>query len=215
MPDNMLVKVCGMREPENIKAVAATGADWLGFIFYPRSSRYVEDGTSLIPKEITHEGRYIKKVGVFVDAPQEEMLEKAESYSLDYLQLHGNESPDLCYALQKRGMKVIKAFSVATADDLLITNQYEGRADYFLFDTRCEGYGGSGKTFDWTLLTAYQGETPFLLSGGLNPDSLEALKAFNHPRFAGIDLNSGFELAPAWKDAEALNVFVAKWRQSR
>jgi phosphoribosylanthranilate isomerase len=135
-------------------------------------------------------------------------MKKAADYRLDYLQLHGDESPDFCHTLQKRGYALIKAFSIATADDLKRTAEYEGRVDYFLFDTKCEGYGGSGKNFDWSVLQAYEGETPFLLSGGIRPESLEAIRRIHHPRFVGIDLNSGFEIEPGLKDVEQLGGFI-------
>lgn len=212
METGKLVKVCGMREPENIKEVIASGVDMLGLIFYPRSSRYVAEGDEYLRGELYNGGRRVKKVGVFVDAPLEQMLEIANSYKLDFLQLHGDESPDLCYSLQKRGFGVIKAFPVATKEDLDKTAEYNGRADYFLFDTKCEGYGGSGQRFDWDVLAAYQGETPFFLSGGLKPSCLGNLKSFFHPLLVGIDLNSGFEHAPAHKNAAALTDFIAKYK---
>jgi phosphoribosylanthranilate isomerase len=142
------------------------------------------------------------------------MMEKAAAYSLDYLQLHGNESPDLCHTLQKRGYALIKAFPIATEDDLQQTAAYEGRVDYFLFDTKCAGYGGSGKSFDWSVLHTYQGDTPFLLSGGIRPDSLDAIRRFSHPRCAGIDLNSGFETEPGLKDVALLKEFIQAIRMS-
>lgn len=205
----MLIKVCGMREPENIRQVAALGADWMGFIFYPRSPRYIgsEAGSG------RHETYPCRKVGVFVDATQEEMLKAATDCRLDYLQLHGSESPDDCYALQKRGIGVIKAFAIASADDLAKTAPYEGRADYFLFDTKCSGFGGSGQRFDWSLLASYTGETPFLLSGGIKPESLGDLVGFSHPRLTGIDLNSGFETAPGQKDVRQLELFIQQIKQ--
>lgn len=199
----MLIKVCGMREAENIRQVETLGIDWMGFIFYPRSPRFV--GETFI--EATSE-QPVRRVGVFVNASPEEMIETARKYKLDYLQLHGNESADDCYALQKRGFALIKAFSIATEKDLEKTADYEGRVDYFLFDTKCEGYGGSGKQFDWSVLAAYKGSTPFLLSGGLRPESLEVLLHFHHPRLAGLDLNSGFETAPGMKDVAKLKGFV-------
>ena len=146
----MIIKVCGMREPQNIREVAALAINWIGFIFYERSKRFVErcpteqqatDSEQLSPK----------KVGVFVNATIESMMEKASTYKLDYLQLHGNESPEDCHTLQKRGYSLIKAFPIATKEDFEKTREYEGRVDYFLFDTRCEGYGGSGKQSETTL----------------------------------------------------------------
>lgn len=203
----MIIKVCGMREPQNIREVAALAINWIGFIFYERSKRFVErcpteqqatDSEQLSPK----------KVGVFVNATIESMMEKASAYKLDYLQLHGNESPEDCHTLQKRGYSLIKAFPIATKEDFEKTREYEGRVDYFLFDTRCEGYGGSGKRFDWSILTEYEGETPFLLSGGIRPENAEAIRNFRHPRFAGIDLNSGFEIEPGLKDIDKLKNFI-------
>lgn len=205
----MLIKVCGMREAENIREVAALGIDWMGFIFYGKSPRAVSiDSCSAFAGELP-----VKKIGVFVNASQREMMETADACRLDYLQLHGNESPDDCYALHKRGYALIKAFSVATADDLRQTADYEGRVDYFLFDTKCNGYGGSGRQFDWSLLSTYQGETPFLLSGGIHPGSAEAIRRFAHPRFAGIDLNSGFETKPGLKDIHSLITFINELKQ--
>ena len=213
MATNPIIKVCGMRDPANIGRVIEAGADWLGLIFYPRSSRYVGEGSRELKEKFYHADRRIKKVGVFVDAPLEQMLDIANAYQLDYLQLHGNESPDICYALQKRGLAVIKAFSIAGVSDLEVTKEYEGRADYFLFDTKCESYGGSGQSFDWSVLSAYTGETPFLLSGGIRPESLLTLRQFSHPRFAGIDLNSGFEVAPAHKNSDALRQFITNYKK--
>lgn len=216
----MLIKVCGMRDPENIRQVAMTGIDWMGFIFYARSARSIDSRQWTVDSlkktdspsncQLPTVNRQLKRVGVFVNATPEYMMETANLYKLDYLQLHGNESPDTCYALQKRGYTIIKAFSIASADDLTSTTEYEGRADYFLFDTKCNSYGGSGKQFDWSILASYKGNTPFLLSGGIAPDSVDAVRNFRHPQLAGIDLNSGFETEPGMKDAEKIKTFIDK-----
>ena len=206
----MITKVCGLCQAENIQAVAKTGIQWAGFIFYTPSPRcLLRDPAEAerVRQLITADAFRPKRVGVFVNASQEEIMEVAQQYRLDYLQLHGHESPDFCYALQKRGYALIKAFSIATAEDLAHTADYAGRVDYFLFDTKCAGYGGSGQRFDWSLLQDYQGETPFLLSGGIRPEMAAALQRFHHPRWAGIDLNSGFESAPGVKQAETLRSF--------
>lgn len=198
-----------MREPENIRQVAALCINWMGFIFYNKSPR------SILNRDLRIEDKGlggIKKVGVFVNATIEEMLETAAYHQLDYLQLHGNESPEDCYTLQKRGYALIKAFSVETEQDFTQTSAYEGRVDYFLFDTKCNSYGGSGKQFNWSVLAAYKGETPFLLSGGINPDSVGPIKNFTHPRFIGIDLNSGFETEPGLKDVEKIKSFIQEVR---
>lgn len=207
-----------MREPENIRQVAETGIDWMGFIFYAHSARSIDNGKWKIDNERKNSSLnnfQLKRVGVFVNATPEEMMETAAHYRLDYLQLHGNESPDICFTLHKRGYAIIKAFSIATEEDLKPVADYEGRADYFLFDTKCSSYGGSGKQFDWSVLSAYKGQTPFLLSGGINPDSVEALRNFSHPKLAGIDLNSGFETSPGMKDAEKLKTFIDKIKNKK
>ncbi|MDR1676677.1 MAG: phosphoribosylanthranilate isomerase [Tannerella sp.] len=206
----MTVKVCGMREAENIRAVARLDVDWMGFIFYPASPRCVPEGDDARATVIRQCAK--TKVGVFVNAGAEEMLEKAARYGLDYLQLHGHESPALCRTLQQAGCRVVKAFPVATAADLEPAAAYEPYAACFLFDTKCDTYGGSGKRFDWRTLDAYTGRTPFLLSGGLRPESAEELFRFRHPQWAGVDLNSGFETAPALKDVARLEQFIHQLR---
>jgi phosphoribosylanthranilate isomerase len=219
----MIIKVCGMRNPENIREVEGLGIDWMGLIFFAGSPRKIMDNGQWTMDNC--DKRYsncqlsivncqLKRVGVFVNASLEEMMETATTFQLDYLQLHGNETPEDCHALQKRGYSLIKAFSVATADDLERTSSYEGRVDYFLFDTKCDNYGGSGKQFDWSVLEAYTGETPFLLSGGLRPESAGAIRSFHHPRLAGIDLNSGFEIEPGLKDVEKLKRFIHDIKQA-
>lgn len=206
----MIVKVCGLRDPANIRAVDQLAVDLCGFIFYPRSPRCVP-GDELHATAV----RNCRKpaVGVFVDAPPEEMLRTAGRFGLGWLQLHGDEAPGVCEMLRQRGYGIIKAIRVAAAADLGAAREYEGCADYLLFDTRCDGYGGSGRRFDWTVLDAYTGSVPFLLSGGLDAGCAEAVKRVAHPRFAGVDLNSGFETAPAVKDAGKLGKFITKIQQ--
>lgn len=197
----MVIKVCGMKEAENIRAVSQADIQWMGFIFYPKSARYYTAPSIDLPERI-------KRIGVFVNASLEEMLRKKEHFRLDYLQLHGEESPELCREAQASGARIIKAIPIAKKEDLLRTERYTDCVDYFLFDTKCPGFGGSGKRFDWSLLESYQGEIPFLLSGGLAPDCLEALKDFHHPKCMGVDLNSGFEIRPGIKDYVMLNEFI-------
>lgn len=197
----MIFKVCGMRDPENIRQIDLSGADWMGFVFYSRSPRRVENLPASMPE-------YARRVGVFVDEPVENIPARAKGFGLDYLQLHGSESPDDCRWLQDRGFRIIKAFRIGTASDLEATAAYEAACSYFLFDTKTPAYGGSGKTFDWTLLGAYLGQTPFLLSGGIGPEHVQALKAFRHDRLAGYDLNSRFEQAPGVKDTEKVTRFI-------
>lgn len=197
----MIVKVCGMTEAENIRQTERAGAGWIGFIFYPRSPRYVRRMPDYLPE-------HARRVGVFVNAPTETISDTARQWGLHLVQLHGKESPAQCLKLRKTGLGVIKAFSIADEQSFDTLPDYEETCDFFLFDTPCAAYGGSGRSFDWSLLAAYHGHTPFLLSGGLNPSSAEALAAFSHPQWAGIDLNSGFELAPGIKDTEKLAAFL-------
>lgn len=201
----MLLKICGMRQAENIRTVEKLGIDLMGFIFYPRSPRYAGEEPEYLPAGV---GR----VGVFVDEYPDNIRERVERFRLDYVQLHGDETPEYCLGLKRSGLRLIKAFSVAGAEDLAATDRYAGLCDYFLFDTKTSGYGGSGRTFDWSLLENYRGETPFLLSGGLGPDSLPSLAGFRHEQLAGYDLNSRFETAPGMKDPALLEEFIRKIR---
>lgn len=203
----MIIKVCGMRDPDNIRTVEGLNLDWMGFIFYPGSKRYVADSETII-QSIRQCKK--KKVGVFVNTESPDILEKAALYQLDILQLHGEESPAQCSFLRDRHFQIMKAFSIGTKEDLANVSIYEEVVDYFLFDTKCDGYGGSGKQFDWSVLDTYSGNTPFLLSGGISPDSVADLMRFEHPQMLGLDVNSGFEIAPALKDTKKLQVFIDK-----
>ena len=194
-----MIKVCGMREADNIRDVEALGIDMMGFIFWPKSSRYVSQRPDYLPKRV-------KRVGVFVDEDPEQVKRLADDYALDYIQLHGQESPS--YIFQLRGLHVIKAFNISIAEDLLQTQPYEGLVDFFLFDAKGKSVGGNGEKFNWDVLDAYQGATPFLLSGGIGPDDAERVNAFYHPKCIGIDLNSRFELSPGLKDVAKLKEFM-------
>ncbi len=201
----MIVKVCGMRDPKNIREVEELGVDWMGFILWPKSPRFVPTVPRYLPQKT-------KRVGVFVDMNKDGLLIFIAAYRLDLVQFHGKESPEFIRDVRDLvpGLKTIKAFSISTREDLLATEAYEGVCDYFLFDTKCDSVGGSGEQFDWSLLEAYQGKTPFLLSGGIGPDSIPALKELHHPLWAGIDLNSRFEIDKAYKDVELLKEFLSQ-----
>ena len=200
---SFLVKVCGMREAENIREVEALGIDLMGFIFWPKSSRYVSERPAYLPTNC-------KRVGVFVDEDIETVKRIADDYALDYIQLHGHELADYC--AQLRGFKLIKAFNIATTEDFKQTEPYTGIVDYFLFDTKGKSVGGNGEKFDWSVLSAYDGNTPFLLSGGIGPDDAEVLTSHFSPltskKCVGIDLNSRFEIAPGLKDINKLKDFL-------
>lgn len=196
-----------MRDSENIRAIEQTKADLIGFIFHPKSPRFVASLPEYMPKKQ-------KRVGVFVNASLEQILAKAQKFSLEYIQLHGDEPPAFCSELKNRGLKVIRAQRIANADDIIRAESYN-MADLMIFDTKTELYGGSGKKFNWQLLENYKGCVPFLLSGGIRSDTFEEIKAFFHPQFAGIDLNSGFEISPALKDVGKLNNFIEKIKGMR
>lgn len=212
----MKVKVCGMRSPENIKALLALPIDFIGFIFYSKSSRFV--GKRGLDKWISGNAELfgdVKKVGVFVNAEVEEILNAVHDYQLDYIQLHGNESAEYCSELSLlwqvssvRKARMIKAFPLDEEFNFSVTEAYAPYCSYFLFDTKGEKPGGNGVRFDWSLLSDYQGVTPFLLSGGIGPQSVQDIKALDFPQMSGIDINSGFETAAAEKDIESIRIFV-------
>ena len=193
-----------MREADNIRAVEALGIDMMGFIFWPKSSRYVSQRPDYLPKRV-------KRVGVFVDEDPEQVKRLANDYGLDYIQLHGHETPEVISYLRTSASphpRMIKAFNIATEEDLSQTLPYEGLVDLFLFDTKGQSVGGNGVKFNWDVLDAYQGSTPFLLSGGIGPDDAAQVNAFRHPKCIGIDLNSRFELSPGLKDIAKLKEFI-------
>lgn len=213
----MKIKVCGMREPENIEGVLQLPVDYMGFIFAAQSSRFVGEGEEL-PKWIeANDEKFgeIKRVGVFVNAEIDEILNKVHDYRLDFVQLHGSERPEYCRELlsfwevsSMREAKLIKAFSIDGDFDFRRTNDYSGLCSLLLFDTKGAAPGGNGEKFDWKLLDLYQGATPFLLAGGIGPESADELRRFPHPQFHGVDLNSRFEIEPGLKSIEKLKAFV-------
>lgn len=203
---NLKLKVCGMREPANIADVAALNPDYMGFIFYFKSSRFVEMMVFYVGQRLKAQG--IEPVAVFVNPSVAYVLHIREKYGFTHVQLHGRETPQTCAELKSMGLEVWKAFSVENTEDLQKTNDYEGTCSRYLFDTKSNLPGGSGKQFDWSILDSYTGETPFFLSGGIGPDDVERIKAFSHPKLVGIDVNSKFETRPAHKDAELLKTFI-------
>lgn len=212
----MKVKVCGLREPENIESLAKLPIDFMGFIFYKKSPRNVVGGAleKWLGKNDAVLGN-IKRVGVFVNAEIEEILNRVHDFGLDYVQLHGNESPEYCREILSfwaastlRSARFIKAFAVDADFDFTQTRAYEGICPLFLFDTKTPQHGGSGVSFDWNLLTKYKGNTPFLLSGGIDEDDATAIKQLNIPQLYGVDVNSRFEVQPGVKDVEKVKRFL-------
>ena len=208
MKEKLIIKVCGMRDSDNIREVEAIvnqkenlSVDWIGFIFSPRSPRYVKTKPAYMPSGT-------KRVGVFVNDTEESIIKHVDEFKLDFVQLHGAESPEFCTRLKKHGFHLIKAFPIVGPEDLIKTSDYEVMCDYFLFDTKCSTDGGSGRLFDWSVLSSYKGSTPFLLSGGLGEDVIAQLREFSHPQWCGIDLNSRFEKVPAIKDIDKIKYFL-------
>lgn len=209
-----------MRDADNIRDISALGVEMIGLIFYPPSPRYVQQfssGAGIIPDYAPDMRKTPLRVGVFVDDMPQNIVTRVYNYKLDYIQLHGNEPRETLENLRatidpdiKPKIKIIKAISVSSAEDIKKYKEYVGAADLFLFDTKCKTVGGSGELFDWQVLQAYDGDVPFLLSGGIGPDDAERIKNFHHPKCIGIDLNSKFEIEPALKDVEKLKQFLVK-----
>ena len=199
----MIIKVCGMRDADNIRQVEALGVDWMGFIFYNRSPRHVSEIPAYLPVNA-------KRVGVFVNEEPAAVSRLVRESGLSIVQLHGTE--DAAYIGRIRalcpGITIVKALNIATADDLKQADRYCGMADYLLFDTKAQLAGGNGTRFDWSVLDSYKGTLPFILSGGIGPDDADRINGFSHPMMAGIDLNSRFELSPGLKNPDALKSFL-------
>lgn len=220
----MIVKVCGLRDGENIRQVAELGVDWIGMIFWeksPRNVTMIPSHAGILPDRAMDMGDFkAKRVGVFVDEMPQSIITRVVNFKLDLIQLHGKETPTLIRNLRRTldpdirlGIQVIKAISVSCREDIAAYKNYADCVDYFLFDTKCPTVGGSGNQFDWSVLEAYDGDIPFLLSGGIGPDDAERIKAFHHPKCIGIDLNSRFEIEPALKDINKLKEFLEKVKQ--
>ncbi|MBC6366585.1 phosphoribosylanthranilate isomerase [Algoriphagus aquaeductus] len=209
----MELKVCGMREPENIRSlISEVNPDWMGLIFYPKSPRYVPDEQAAELK-----GQPVKKVGVFVNASEAEILRKVDQFGLSAIQLHGSESPDFVKSLaEKTEAELWKVVSVGTEIDWKSLEGYLPFVSKFLFDTATAAHGGSGKRFDWKVLETYPFDKGFLLSGGLDGESAEEVLALRQqiPQLKGVDLNSKFEDAPGVKNIEKLKNFKSRLIQS-
>lgn len=196
----MKIKVCGIKEPENCLAVDKLGTDMLGMIFYDKSPRFINE--TILPETKA------AKVGVFVNAGFADILANVKKHHLSYVQLHGKEPVELSRKLQANGIKVIKCFSIENEINNNEMTGWESFCSYFLFDTKSEKLGGSGKQFDWNLLENYQLRTPFLLSGGIGLSDLSRIKMIHHPAFAGVDINSKFELEPGKKNIDQVKLFI-------
>lgn len=198
------LKVCGMKYPDNIRKLSELKPDFIGFIFYDKSKRFIGDGLDVSKLNID---KLIEKVGVFVNASIDYILEKLKKYSLDLVQLHGNESPEFCKELQQQSIKISKAFQVDENFDFSELASYYDVCDYFLFDTKTKLYGGSGKKFNWQVLEKYDNKKPFFLSGGIALDDIAEIKKLKNLNIYAIDINSKFEIEPGLKDIEKIKQF--------
>ena len=196
----MNIKVCGITELKQLQQLDGLDIDFAGLIFYPESPRCVSG--KLPPREVKRADLDLKKVGVFVNPGHIDVLDAIDEYGLDVVQLHGDESTELCEDLGSE-VEVIKAFRIRGDEDIdKLVAPYDAVCDYYLFDTGGlkESFGGTGQQFDWSILLKAKIEKPFFLSGGIGPEDAARIKAFKHPDFFGVDLNSKFETAPGVKD---------------
>ncbi len=195
-----------MRHPNNIRELVNLRPDYMGFIFYEASPRFAgnmltSETMGLIPKEI-------KKTGVFVNSSFDQIEAAIQRFNLDAIQLHGNESPDLCNRIRTKGLEVIKAFALKTASDLTKANEYKEVCDFFLFDTSTPTHGGSGRKFDWKVLKEAPIALPFFLSGGIGASDASRLLDECPVMPYALDLNSRFETQPGLKDIQAIERFM-------
>lgn len=191
-----------MKIPENIEAVSGLKPDFMGFIFYSPSKRFI--GLDFEINHLKSIDQNIIKTAVFVNATADEVIEFGKMYGMQAVQLHGDESPEFCQQIRGAGFFTIKAFGIDDAFDFGMLDAFKNHVDLFLFDTKTEQHGGSGKTFNWQVLKNYKLEKPFMLSGGVSLDNLDEVLKFNYPQFYGIDVNSKFEIEPGLKDIKKL-----------
>ncbi|PXV64471.1 phosphoribosylanthranilate isomerase [Dysgonomonas alginatilytica] len=203
----MKIKVCGMKNPENILALAKLPIDYMGLIFYPKSPRYIQSLDSSVLNILPDN---IDRVGVFVNENIESVLEQINKYKLSVVQLHGSEPIEYCSAIRAEypNLTLLKAFNISEEADFFATKEYENVCDFLLFDTKTPQHGGSGIKFDWSILNQYKGKLPFFLSGGISIEDVKAIKDISHPKLYALDLNSKFELEPGLKNIELLEQFI-------
>ncbi len=204
----MKIKVCGITELEQLKELNDLEIDYAGLIFYEQSPRFALK--KLSGQEVKESGISITKVGVFVNASEEEIMKQVENFGLDMVQLHGDETASFCNHISDH-IKVAKAFRIADFDTNIdwLVKEYDEVCDYYLFDKGSAGlYGGTGQKFNWNLLEKSKIGKPFFLSGGIERNDVSALKKFTHPFFYGVDVNSRFETSPGIKDIELIKEFV-------
>jgi len=200
----MKVKVCGIRNKQNLDCLSKSEIDFVGFIFYEKSQRYFEEGTISVTD--MHNFKK-KKIGVFVNSEMNKIVSIINKYELSYVQLHGIESPETCLELKNKGFSVIKAFPVGHSLPENLSS-YEGKVDYFLFDTKGNLHGGNGAQFNWDCLKNYSLKTPYFLSGGIGLNDVDRILEINLDNLIGVDINSQFEIKPGLKNDLKIRKFI-------
>lgn len=195
----MIVKVCGINRIKNMIQVSELPVDMIGINFYMGSKRYIGNTSIMINANV-------KRVGIFVEPSFDEVKQYTDECQLDYVQLHGYVEMDFIQSIRSF-VKVIKAFGVDEAFDFSATDAYMD-CEMFLFDTASDSHGGTGKKFSWTKIDQYKGQVPFLLAGGIGPDDIDSILSIQHPQFAGVDINSQFEMEPGLKNVERVRTFA-------
>ena len=221
---NLIVKVCGMRDSANIRTVAAMGVDWIGLVFNPQSERNVtmiSTHAGIIPDRASNESIDFGagKVGVFTDEMGQNIITRTVNFKLTHIQFDGNEPPTLLRNLRRTlspdmcpDIRFIKTIRISQPEDMEICKEYEDCADYFLFEAPSVDINVSAARFDWHLLDAYDGQTPFIL-GDISPEDGARINMINHPRFAGINLTEHFDAQPGMKNTNVLRNFLLQIRK--
>ncbi len=210
---DMMIKICGMRDPDNINRVSCLTPMLMGFIFYQPSPR---NALGLDPLVIKSLPPYVRPVGVFVNATTMEIIDTTTRYGINVVQLHGEESPEFCRDLRHKGLVVIKAIKIPVGADqsfLTLHEPYRGNVEMLLFDNSGNAPGGNGHKFDWSILDSYTLGIPYMLSGGIGYDDIETIRKAMRPGLAGIDLNSRFEVSPGNKDVTKISNFILQLRK--
>jgi phosphoribosylanthranilate isomerase len=200
------IKVCGLTDPVNTEEIAGTSPDYMGFIFYPGSKRYV--GNKPDPSLFSNIPEGIQKTGVFVSEEPSRIIETVNIYRLDLVQLHGDESPEYCNILKESGLIIIKAFGISNDFRFITLDQYMDVCEYFLFDAKSGSQGGSGMKFDWNKINEYEFNKPFFLGGGIGPEDASVIKKINHKNLFAVDINSRFEIRPGIKESSKVKEFI-------
>lgn len=209
----MKIKVCGNTDVNQLKELDKLDIDYAGMIFYPQSPRYVLK--KLCGKDVRETDLSLTKVGVFVNASEEEIRHQIEDFGLDMVQLHGDETASFCNRISDH-IKVIKAFRILNPETNIdwLVKEYDEVCDYYLFDKGSAGlYGGTGEKFNWKLLEKSNIGKPFFFSGGITSEDASAIKKFNHPFFYGVDVNSKFETVPGMKDMGLIKEFAEELKK--